>query len=131
MTVRNLTHATASAAGHSPIRPEGILVVVSNSSQRAACVEAIRTAGVPVVGVGSVSEVEHWPQGQIVIADPEHVMPLWRTVGAIEVIVLAHNAEEWNTALGRGATGWLQLPVSSAALAVLASGRHAFVAGAV
>ena len=131
MTLPDLPHSDARAAAPSRGRFEGVLVVVSDSSQRAALVDAIRRAGVSVVGVGRVAEVEHWPRGQLVIADADHVMPLWLTEGAIDVIVLARNAEEWSAALGRGATGWLQLPVSSAALAVLASGHGAFVAGAV
>ena len=124
MTRSDLPFSTAHLAAYPPPPTEGALVIVTDASQRAVLVEALRTAGVPAVGVARVSEIEHWPREQIVIADADHVMPLWLDVGAREVIVLARDVHEWNAALARGATGWLQVPVSAIALAALAVGRQ-------
>ena len=49
-------------------------------------------------------------QGQIVVTDAAHLMPWWLLVGAIEVILLARNAEEAVAAFENGATQRLEPP---------------------
>ena len=108
-----------------------VLVVISDFALRTFVVDGCRSAAVPVRGVRSIAEIEDWPIGQIVVTDAEHVTPFWRTVGAAELIVLARNAGEWTDALERGATGWLQVPLSAAAVAALAAVAKGSFAGVV
>ena len=96
-----------------------VLVVVSDQELRDIVVNGCCVADVPARGVGSIAEIEDWPAGQIVVTDGDHVTPFWQTVGATEVIALARDSAESTAALARGATGWLQVPVSSAAVAAL------------
>jgi hypothetical protein len=88
---------------------------------------AIRAAGVSVLAVSSIAEVEEWPRGQLVITDVENVTPWWQLVGAIGVVALVKDGNEGRTALSNGATQWLQLPADPAAVASaalsLVSGR--------
>jgi hypothetical protein len=76
-----------------------ILVINSDSADRKALEQACQAAGLSVRAVSSVAEVERWPLGQIVVTDPAHLTPLWRGVGASEVIVLARNPDDVVTAV--------------------------------
>ena len=111
------TGSTSTIAAHPQIGYTSVLVVVSDPDDRDTLVEACRAAGVSALGVGRVAEVEQWPAGQTVITDVEHLTPLWRTVGAAEVIVVVDSAEDGIAALQNGATGWLQLPSTSTTVA--------------
>jgi hypothetical protein len=108
--------------------PLSVLVVVGDAQQRTTLVEAFRAAGVFARGVSSIAEIEQWPHGQIVVTDFEHVTPFWRTIGATEIIVVAPTVAVWKRALARGATGWLQTPVRSGALAIATEGTVGGVA---
>jgi hypothetical protein len=102
-----------------------VLVVVSDSAPRLTLLDGCRAAGAAVLAVTSIAEVERWPVGQIVITDSAHLTPLWRTVGAREVIVLAESAEEGMAGFQNGATGWLQPPTSPAAVTAMIVGLDA------
>lgn len=109
--------------GKTAARPKNgyasVLAVVSDSAHRLAVVQACRAAGVKVVAVTRLAELERWPRGQMVITDFTHLTPWWRTVGAREVIVLAQDAEEGMAALENGATGWLHVPTTPVALTAM------------
>ena len=98
-----------------------VLVVVSDPGWRGTLERACRTAGVRVRATSTLAEVERWPEGEIVIADAAHVTPIWKTVGAVEVIALVNNAEEGYVALDEGASTWL--PTDSSAAEVTAAVR--------
>jgi CheY-like chemotaxis protein len=94
-------------------RPEydrcpAVLVIESNSTYRKALEQACQAAGLSVRAVSSIAEVERWPAGRIVVTDTAHLTPLWRLVGAAEVIVLVRSADEAMAAFEKGATMWLQ-----------------------
>ena len=105
-----------------------VLIIDADAMQRAALEHACRTAGMSVLGVSSVAEVERWPVGQIVVTDAAHLTPMWRQVGAAAVIVLVQRAEDGAHAGERGATHWLQPPpppdvVATMVLALAAAAR--------
>ena len=68
----------------------------------------LRDAGIDVVAVRCIAEIEHWPSDTFVITDIDHFTPLWREVGATSVIVLANTREQGIAACQRGATRWLR-----------------------
>jgi hypothetical protein len=68
----------------------------------------LHDAGIDIVAVRCIAEVEHWPSETFVITDIDHFTPLWREVGATSVIVLADSREQGIAACQRGATRWLR-----------------------
>ena len=68
----------------------------------------LRDAGIDVVAVRCIAEIEHWPSDTFVITDIDHFTPLWREVGATSVIVLANTREQGIEACQQGATRWLR-----------------------
>ena len=98
-------------------RFEAVLIIEADALRRVAMEWACWAAGFSVVAVGSIAEVEQWPEGQLVVTDLAHVTPLWRQVGAVEVVALVADAAEGRTALSNGATQWVQLPQDPAAVA--------------
>jgi DNA-binding response OmpR family regulator len=96
-----------------------VLVIETNATHRAMLKEACQAAGLSVVAVSSVAEVERWPDGQIVITNAAHLTPWWRLVGAVEVIVLVQDAAAGIAALENGATRWLQPPPAAEVVAAL------------
>lgn len=90
-------------------RRHDILVILRDAAHRATLQAACRAAGLSVVGVSSIPEIVKWPAGQIVVTDAAHVTPFWRSVGAVEVLVLAANAGEAIAALAAGATQWMRV----------------------
>jgi hypothetical protein len=88
------------------IRDNSVLVIVANAAHRAALEQACQAVGRPVLAVGSVADIERWPEGQTVVTDAAHLTPWWRLVGAVEVIVLVRDEEEGVAALKHGATRW-------------------------
>ena len=104
-------------SAHGKRRFDAVLVIETDALRRMAVEWACRAAGFTVRAVSSIAEVEQWPDGQLVITDAAHLTPLWRQVGAVEVVALVANAEEASTALSKGATLWLQLPSDPAAIA--------------
>ena len=89
-------------------RRHGILVIVRDAAHRATLEAACQAVGLSVVGVSSILEIAKWPAGQVVVTDAAHVTPFWRSVGAVEVLVLAANAREAVAALATGATQWMR-----------------------
>ena len=67
----------------------------------------LRDAGIDVVAVGRIADVEQWPSDTFVITDFDHFTPWWREVGATSVIVLANTREQGIAACRSGATKWL------------------------
>lgn len=108
-----------------PLGYVSVLVVAAEATHRVSLELACHFAGVSVLAVSCIAEVERWPAGQVVLTDAAHLTPFWRTVGALEVILLARTEEEARGAELRGATGWLQLPASAAAVAAILRGASA------
>ena len=98
-----------------------VLVIVTDPTWRATLERVCRAAGAQVRAIGAVAEVERWPEGEIVITDAAHVTPVWKKVGAIDVIALVRNAQEGYAALDRGASRWL--PTDSSVAEVTAAIR--------
>ena len=96
-----------------------VLVIDADSAYRTALDHALRAAGLSVVAVESVANVEQWPEGQIVITDAAHLTPWWRLVGATEVIVLVREHEEGVATFEKGATRWLQPPPAAEVVAAM------------
>ena len=68
---------------------------------------ALRTAGIDVVAVTRIAEVERWPAGEIVVTTGEHFGSWWREVGASAVIVLSDTPEQGIEACAHGGTAWI------------------------
>jgi hypothetical protein len=84
------------------------LLLESDPGRLARLHEGLRDAGIDVMPVKCIAEVERWPSDTFVITDIDHFTPLWREVGATNVIVLANTREQGIAACQRGATKWLQ-----------------------
>ena len=87
-----------------------VVVIDADSAYRRALADALLAAGLSVVDVDSVAELEQWPIGQVVVTDAAHLTPWWRLVGATEVIVLVRDPEGGAATLEKGATRRLQPP---------------------
>ena len=83
-----------------------LTLVMTNAARSHEIAQACRAAGLSVQRVSSVSQLEQWPVGQIVMTDGDYVTPFWLDVGALEVIALVDDSEG-NSALNNGATRWL------------------------
>jgi DNA-binding response OmpR family regulator len=68
----------------------------------------LRDAGIDVVAVTRIADIEHWPSDTFMITDIDHFTPWWREVGATSVIVLANTREQGIAACQSGATKWLR-----------------------
>jgi hypothetical protein len=109
---------TQLSANHRAPSPVPV-VLIHSAPERFACVAGMcHKAGVPIVTVRHIAEMERWPVGQIVVTDLDRVTPFWTTVGAAHVLAVVEHAAEGPAALERGATGWLLIEHS--AVAVLA-----------
>jgi hypothetical protein len=84
-----------------------MLLLESDADERRKLTLALRKAGLPVQGVGSIAEVERWPKGDIVITEARRYTAWWKKVGASHVIVLANTPEEGAAACAQGATVWV------------------------
>jgi len=73
-------------------RSDSVLIVGFGNSDRAALRLAFESVGVPARAAASIADVDRWPEGQVVVTDPAHATPIWRTVGAAEVIVIGQTA---------------------------------------
>jgi hypothetical protein len=85
-----------------------VLLVESDAIERRKLTLALRQAGLPVLDVSSIAEVERWPKGDIVITEAERFTEWWKSVGATHVVVLADTPEEGAAACAQGATIWVQ-----------------------
>ena len=68
----------------------------------------LRDAGIAVVAVSRIADIEQWPSDTFVVTDIDHFTPWWRDVGATSVIVLANTRAQGIAACQNGATKWLQ-----------------------
>jgi hypothetical protein len=68
----------------------------------------LRDAGIDVLAVSRIADVEQWPSDTFVITDIDHFTPWWREVGATSVIVLANTRAQGIAACQSGATKWLR-----------------------
>lgn len=83
------------------------LLIESDPIRRAQLHDGLQRAGVDVIAVTNIAEVEQWPSGACVITDLDRVTPWWSAVGAIGVIALANTPEQGAAACQRGATRWV------------------------
>jgi DNA-binding NtrC family response regulator len=89
-----------------------MLLLESDTNERERLVEALEDAGLPVMGVSSIAEVERWPAGDVVITAADRFTNWWCEMGAAHVLVLASTPEEGKAACARGATMWVLKPCS-------------------
>jgi DNA-binding response OmpR family regulator len=87
-----------------------MLLLDSDHYERQKLTEALEGAGVPVLGVSSIAEVERWPAGDLVITPADRFTMWWKEMGATHVLVLASSPEEGEAACARGATMWVLRP---------------------
>ena len=87
-----------------------MLLVETDTHQRLRMTEALEEAGLEVLGVGSIAEVERWPAGDVVITEADRFTMWWKEMGASHVLVLANTPEEGAAACARGATMWVLRP---------------------
>ena len=90
-----------------------MLLLESNAYERERLTEALEEAGLPVLGVGSIAEIERWPTGDVVITGVERFTMWWKEMGATHVLVLANTPEEGAAACARGATMWVLKPCNT------------------
>jgi CheY-like chemotaxis protein len=90
-----------------------MLLLESDARERERLTEALEGAGLPVLGVSSIAEVERWPAGDVVITGADRFTRLWQEMGATHVVVLANTPEEGAAACARGATLWVLRPCDS------------------
>jgi DNA-binding response OmpR family regulator len=83
-----------------------VLLLEEDEKRRDQLAHEIRAAGIPVVAVGRIAEIERWPDGEVVVTDAARFTPWWKKVGATHVIVLADRPEQGTDACSRGATAW-------------------------
>jgi DNA-binding response OmpR family regulator len=89
-----------------------MLLLESDRHERRKMTEALEDAGLPVLGVSSIAEVERWPTGDLVITPADRFTMWWKEMGASHVLVLASTPEEGAAACARGATMWVLRPCS-------------------
>ena len=87
-----------------------MLLLESDAVERIRLTEALQEAGLPVLGVSSIAEVERWPAGDVVITAAERFTTWWKEMGATHVLVLASTPEDGAAACERGATMWVLRP---------------------
>jgi hypothetical protein len=97
-----------------------VVLICTDAHFRRGLTDACRSAGVSILAVGSIAEIERWPVGSIVVTDLPYLTPWWKTVGAMHVLALADDVDAGVEALRRGASGWLLREHSHAAVAALA-----------
>jgi hypothetical protein len=85
-----------------------MLLLESDAKERLKLTVALSRAGLPVLGVSSMAEVERWPAGDIVITEARRFTAWWKSVGATHVVVMANTPEEGAAACALGATVWVQ-----------------------
>jgi DNA-binding response OmpR family regulator len=87
-----------------------MLLLESDTHERRRLTEALQEAGLPVLGVSSIADVERWPSGEVVITAADRFTMWWKEMGATHVLVLANTPEEGAAACARGATMWVLKP---------------------
>ena len=84
-----------------------MLLVEGNDERRSRLSRALRAAGMPVLAVRGIAEVERWPAGDVVVTESRRFTPLWKDTGAVHVIVLADTTDDGTDACRRGACAWV------------------------
>ncbi len=84
-----------------------VLLLDTDNVRRAQLALSLRAAGLSVLSVSNVAEIERWPQDDVVVVEFSRFTPWWKEVGAAHVIVLTKSAAEGLDACRRGATRWL------------------------
>jgi DNA-binding response OmpR family regulator len=90
-----------------------MLLLESDAEERIRLTEALEEAGLPVLGVSSIAEIERWPAGDVVITAAERFTTWWKEMGATHVLVLANTPEDGAAACARGATMWVLRPCTT------------------
>jgi DNA-binding response OmpR family regulator len=93
-----------------------MLLLESDADERTRLTEALEDAGLPVLGVSSIAEVERWPAGDVVITGAERFTHWWKQMGATHVVVIASTPEEGAAACAQGATMWILRPCDTTQL---------------
>jgi hypothetical protein len=84
-----------------------MLLIDCDPERRGRLTDGLRGAGMSVVAVSRIAEIERWPAGEIVVTESRQFTEWWNRVGATRVIVLADTPEEGMDACARGASMWL------------------------
>ncbi len=84
-----------------------VLLIEADTQRRTQLATALVKSGIAVIAVGSIAEIERWPEGDVVVTDVERFTPWWVQVGASHVVVLADTAEQGVDACQRGASAWV------------------------
>jgi hypothetical protein len=100
--------------------PLPVLLIHTDPELIASLAAVCRRAGIPLLTVGRIAEIERWPVGHIVVTDLERTTPLWREVGAAHVLAVVQSPAEGATAIERGATGWVLARHAAVGLLALA-----------
>jgi len=93
-----------------------MVLIESNDRRRKHLATALRSAGMTVMAVGCVGELERWPAGDIVVTESAFFTPWWKHVGATHVVVLADSPTLGMAACALGATAWIPRTCASHAL---------------
>ena len=84
-----------------------MVLVESNARRRNQVASALRSAGITVVAVERIGELERWPVGDVVVTESAFGTPWWKLVGATHVVVLANSAHLGRKACSEGASAWV------------------------
>jgi hypothetical protein len=84
-----------------------MVLIESNTKRRKAIATALRSAGIAVIAVERIAELERWPAGDVVVTESSSFTPLWKEVGATHVVVLADSPTLGSEACGHGASAWV------------------------
>ena len=115
----SVRHDPSHHAGPPEAPSRSVLVIVSDAACRRRIAAACRRAGLVVQAVERISEIERWPDHQIVVTDAAHLTPWWSHVGATHVILAAARDDETEDALRHGATSWIPVETAPATLAAI------------
>jgi hypothetical protein len=71
-----------------------MVLIESDSLRRDVLARALRDAGIAVLAVSSIAELERWPSGEVVVTESSQFTTWWREVGCTQVVVLEETAAE-------------------------------------
>ncbi len=80
-----------------------MVLIESDSLRRDLLARTCRDAGIPVLAVGSIAELERWPAGEVVVTESKQFTTWWHEVGAAQVVVLADSQAEGSRCCRLGA----------------------------
>jgi hypothetical protein len=110
-----------------------MVLIESDAVRRQVLAAALRDAGIAVIAVGSIAELERWPRGEVVVTESRQFTPWWREVEAAHVVVLADTAADGHRCCRGGAALSLsrQCPPGRLIAAALSLGAHSLAGLAV